>query len=59
MKNQDPKGKTMNGGPSTNGTFFSSGIRQKVDQLMDILYAGSVNNPMDSIEQLHLSPVAL
>ncbi len=32
--------------------FFSSGIRQKVDQLMDILYAGGVNNPMDSIEQL-------
>ncbi len=31
--------------------FFSSGLRQKVDQLMDILYAGGVNNPMDSIEQ--------
>ena len=41
-----------NGGPSGNGNFFSSGIRQKVDQLMDILYAGGVNNPMDSIEQL-------
>jgi type I restriction enzyme M protein len=36
-----------------NGTNFqSSGLRQRVDQLMDILYAGGVNNPMDSIEQL-------
>jgi type I restriction enzyme M protein len=36
-----------------NGTNFqSSGLRQKVDQLMDILWAGGVNNPMDSIEQL-------
>jgi type I restriction enzyme M protein len=36
-----------------NGTNFqSSGLRQKVDQLMDILYSGGVNNPMDSIEQL-------
>ena len=26
-------------------------MRQKVDQLMNILYAGGVNNPMDSIEQ--------
>jgi type I restriction enzyme M protein len=32
--------------------FHSSGLRQKVDQLMDILYAGGVNNPMDSIEQI-------
>jgi type I restriction enzyme M protein len=32
--------------------FFSSGLRQKVDQLMNILWAGGVNNPMDSIEQL-------
>jgi type I restriction enzyme M protein len=38
---------------TTNGTnFFSSGLRQKVDQLMDILWAGGVNNPMDSIEQI-------
>jgi type I restriction enzyme M protein len=37
-------------GTSTN--FHSSGLRQKIDQLMDILYAGGVNNPMDSIEQL-------
>jgi type I restriction enzyme M protein len=39
----------------TNGNgsnFFSSGIRQKVDHLMNILYAGGVNNPMDSIEQI-------
>jgi len=36
----------------TNGSnFFSSGLRQKVDQLLDILYSGGVNNPMDSIEQ--------
>src|ERR1700682_2002372 len=32
--------------------FHSSGLGQKVDQLMDILYAGGVNNPMDSIEQI-------
>src|SRR3972149_9762621 len=40
---------------TTNGTttnFHSSGLRQKIDQLMDILWAGGVNNPMDSIEQL-------
>ena len=38
---------------NTNGSnFTSSGLRQKVDQLMDILWAGGVNNPMDSIEQL-------
>src|SRR6266446_1236499 len=42
----------MNKTPITNGSnFFSSGLRQKVDQLMDILWAGGVNNPMDSIEQ--------
>ena len=35
--------------PASN--FFSSGLRQKVDQLMDILWSGGVNNPMDSIEQ--------
>lgn len=39
--------------PKQNGSnFFSSGLRQKVDQLMDILWAGGVNNPMDSIEQI-------
>ena len=35
----------------TGANFFSSGLRQKVDQLMNILWAGGVNNPMDSIEQ--------
>jgi type I restriction enzyme M protein len=35
-----------------NTNFHSSGLRLKIDQLMDILYAGGVNNPMDSIEQI-------
>ncbi|MCJ7699038.1 type I restriction-modification system subunit M [Candidatus Bathyarchaeota archaeon] len=39
-------------GKSNGANFFSSGLRQKVDQLMDILWAGGVNNPMDSIEQI-------
>jgi type I restriction enzyme M protein len=38
--------------PAAAANFHSSGLRQKVDQLMDILYAGGVNNPMDSIEQI-------
>jgi len=38
-------------GAGNGGNFFSSGLRQKVDQLMNILWAGGVNNPMDSIEQ--------
>src|SRR6058998_2734351 len=37
---------------SKGSNFFASGLRQKVDQLMNILWAGGVNNPMDSIEQL-------
>jgi type I restriction enzyme M protein len=37
---------------AASSNFFSSGLRQKVDQLMDILWAGGVNNPMDSIEQI-------
>jgi type I restriction enzyme M protein len=37
---------------SNSSNFFSSGLRQKVDQLMNVLWAGGVNNPMDSIEQL-------
>ena len=37
---------------ATASNFFSSGLRQKVDQLMNILWAGGVNNPMDSIEQI-------
>lgn len=32
--------------------FFASGLRQKVDQLMDILWSGGVNNPMDAVEQI-------
>jgi type I restriction enzyme M protein len=48
MKNQNAGLKP--GATETN--FHSSGLRQKVDQLMDILWAGGVNNPMDSIEQL-------
>jgi type I restriction enzyme M protein len=32
--------------------FFSSGLRKKVDSLMNTLWAGGVNNPMDSIEQI-------
>jgi len=39
-------------GKSNGANFFSSGLRQKVDHLMDILWAGGVNNPMDSIEQI-------
>ncbi|MCJ7730472.1 MAG: N-6 DNA methylase, partial [Sedimentisphaerales bacterium] len=47
MSAQQPTSTKING-----SNFFSSGLRQKVDQLMDILWAGGVNNPMDSIEQL-------
>jgi len=42
----------MANGTGVGSNFFSSGLRQKVDQLMDILYSGGVNNPMDAIEQL-------
>lgn len=35
-----------------NDNFHSSGLAGEVDQLMDVLYAGGVNNPMDSIEQI-------
>jgi type I restriction enzyme M protein len=35
-----------------NDNFHSSGIRQKIDQVRNILYAGGVNNPMDAIEQI-------
>src|SRR6266404_1532426 len=41
----------IRGQNSNASNFFSSGVRQKVDQLMDILWAGGVNNPMDYIEQ--------
>lgn len=44
---------SIEGNSKTNSmNFFSSGLRRRVDQLMDILYAGGVNNPMDSIEQI-------
>lgn len=39
-------------GNGNGSNFFSSGLRQKIDQLMNVLWAGGVNNPMDSIEQL-------
>ena len=39
-------------GKGNGSNFIASGLRQKVDQLMDVLYSGGVNNPMDSIEQL-------
>ncbi len=42
----------MENGKKNGSSFQSSGLRQKVDQLMDILWSGGVNNPMDSIEQL-------
>jgi len=43
----------MQNGTITNTTnFFSSGLREKIDRLMNVLWAGGVNNPMDSIEQL-------
>lgn len=45
--------KAVNDAKKPNGSnFHSSGLRQKIDQLMDILWAGGVNNPMDSIEQI-------
>jgi type I restriction enzyme M protein len=37
--------------PGGSGSF-SAGLRRTVDQLMNVLWAGGVNNPMDSIEQL-------
>jgi type I restriction enzyme M protein len=48
MGTQTTIGKTNGNG----GNFHSSGLRQKIDQLMDILWAGGLNNPMDAIEQL-------
>lgn len=39
-------------GAITQSNFFSSGLRQKVDQFMDILWAGGLNNPMDAVEQI-------
>jgi len=53
MSDQNTQNESSDISNKGNGTnFFSSGIRQKIDQLMNILYAGGVNNPMDSIEQI-------
>lgn len=51
-KAKTPNGSVPKPGQTNGSNFFSSGLRQKVDQLMNMLYAGGVNNPMDSIEQL-------
>ena len=32
--------------------FTSSDLKSKIDQLMDSLYSGGVNNPIDAIEQI-------
>lgn len=53
MRNSETQNDAVAKPSQSNGSnFFSSGLRQKVDQLMNILWAGGVNNPMDSIEQL-------
>lgn len=53
MRNSETQNDAVAKLSQSNGSnFFSSGLRQKVDQLMNILWAGGVNNPMDSIEQL-------
>lgn len=35
-----------------NTNFHSSGTKRKIDQAIDVLYAGGVNNPMVAIEQI-------
>jgi type I restriction enzyme M protein len=53
MSNSETSNNAVARTNQNNGSnFYSSGLRQKVDQLMNVLYAGGVNNPMDSIEQL-------
>ena len=53
MRNPETQNDAIAKRSQSNGSnFFSSGLRQKVDQLMNILWAGGVNNPMDSIEQI-------
>ena len=53
MRKPEIQGDTIATLSQSNGSnFFASGLRQKVDQLMNVLWAGGVNNPMDSIEQL-------
>ncbi len=39
-------------GLAADSNFFTNGLKQRVDQLMNVLWAGGVNNPMDAIEQL-------
>ena len=38
--------------PIQNQTFQSSGLKQRIDQIMDTLYSGGVNNPLAAIEQI-------
>ena len=35
-----------------NHNFQSSGLKQKIDQMMDMLWSGGVNNPLTAIEQI-------
>lgn len=37
---------------SPNHNFQSSGLKQKIDQIMDMLWSGGVNNPLTAIEQI-------
>jgi type I restriction enzyme M protein len=53
MRKPETQSESVTNLSQSNGSNFrSSGLRQKVDQLMNVLWAGGVNNPMDSIEQL-------
>jgi type I restriction enzyme M protein len=53
MQNAEgPPGISSTGLWSNGSNFYASGLRREIDQLMNILWAGGVNNPMDSIEQL-------
>jgi type I restriction enzyme M protein len=38
--------------PTPNHNFQSSGLKQKIDQMMDMLWSGGVNNPLTAIEQI-------
>lgn len=38
-----------------NSNFHSSGTKQRIDQSIDILYAGGVNNPMDAMNHFSYS----
>ena len=52
MSKTEPPNGSAKPAQGNGANFFSSGLRPKVDQLMNVLWAGGVNNPMDSIEQL-------